>query len=144
MNQNMVEVAPKVGRLAQETWQNENPLSLPTLRPPPVESSGPSAWETLRQWTWVNSMDRFRPPPIAVDGEVGLGRGRHPWSKSNLRQQRGDPYGLRDYRYAYDFPGYSSTTGLSHGTLADSIHRVRGSLDLDHPRHRFAEYPRGS
>lgn len=30
------------------------------------EMSGPAAWEILRQWTHVNSLERFRPPPVEV------------------------------------------------------------------------------
>lgn len=29
-------------------------------------SAGPHAWEVLRQWTSVYSMERFRPPPVTM------------------------------------------------------------------------------
>ena len=42
------------------------PQSVKAAKVESAASARDDAFEVLRQWTWVNSMERYRPPPIDV------------------------------------------------------------------------------
>ena len=89
------------------------PQSVKAAKVESAASAGPGAWETLRQWTWVNSMERYRPPPLgtlAIPGGNNRPRalamdplssanhrrfGRHEWYQEwgdNMVSRHGDEY----------------------------------------------------
>lgn len=90
-----------------------NILDGPSNRP-----AGPSAWETLRQWTWANSMERFRPPPIEAPVGVNPNPNASSWYTTfsatspppgpgtmvqGPGMHFGNRYGLRDLRYRQSY-----------------------------------------
>ena len=42
------------------------PQSVKAAKVESAASARDDAFEVLRQWTWVNSMERYRPPPVEV------------------------------------------------------------------------------
>ena len=90
-------------------------------------SARDDAFEVLRQWTWVNSMERYRPPPLAPatftyqEGSHDTFRspsffhliGRPRYHRQRLDEEgRSLPATSRDPRYQYDYPQLQPTTLL--------------------------------
>ena len=49
------------------------PQSVKAAKVESAASARDDAFEVLRQWTWVNSMERYRPPPVEVPPPVVQG-----------------------------------------------------------------------
>ena len=94
-------------------------------------SAGPAAWEVLRQWTWNNSMERFRPPSLSAptdDPYPGNWVNRMPTSHPGYDQwlAQGRQTAIND-RYRYHYPNrFYNTWGVQMSSSNAFTYGVRG------------------